>query len=101
MPRAMAMDISAREMAYDRCKRAVQAYVCQIEKGISLRETLKILNTAMSNIEVTQYQMKGLFSEVAEKTVEAFRDHIFYSDRRNRLHELERSLGMHAEQYSL
>lgn len=85
------------QMAYDRCKRAVQAYVCQIEKGISLQETVKILNTAMTHIEVTHYQMEILFSQVAEKTVEAFQDHSFYSDRRNRLDELERSLGFQSD----
>ena len=83
---------TAEQWHYAWCKGKAESYIAKEKESIS--KVVKTLKTAVRKGTISERKLKSILAEVERDTVEAFRQYDFYTERRNRLDELRKSLGI-------
>ncbi|MCZ7380375.1 MAG: hypothetical protein O8C64_02185 [Candidatus Methanoperedens sp.] len=78
------------QIHYNRVKGIIESYVATASKP--LNEVAKTIQTSLKNEEVDSSELKRIFFEVENKSVEAFSSHHSYAGRRKRFEDLKKGL---------
>ncbi len=88
----MSGNFTVEKWYYAWCKGKAESYIARGRESIS--KVAKTLKTAVKKGMINEQKLTSILAEIDRDTVEAFHQYDFYSERRNRLKELRKALGI-------